>query len=140
MTANYFDHSGQIVTIGNKIGTGGEGAVFDIVGAPDFVAKIYHKTPSIEKGMKLRVMVGLAKKELMTVSAWPCATLHIGKGGPVAGLVMRRIKDHQEIHTLYSPAHRKTTFPDADWKFLINAGANCAAAFHALHEAGVVIG
>jgi len=57
--------------------------------------------------------------------------------GQIVGFKMPRIKGFKEIHTLYSPAHRKTTFPNADWKFLIHAAANCAASFHVFHKAKI---
>ena len=53
---------------------------------------------------------------------------------------MPRVEQHHEIHTLYSPAHRKVTFPHADWSFLIRAARNCAVAFDVIHGCGHVIG
>ena len=53
---------------------------------------------------------------------------------------MPRVEEHDEIHTLYSPAHRKVTFPHADWSFLIRAARNCAVAFDVIHACGHVIG
>lgn len=139
-SAALFDQIGAPIQIGQKVGTGGEGAVFEVLGSSDNVAKLYHKSPTAAHGLKLQAMARLARKEITSISAWPYATLHSTKAGPVVGFLMRRIRDHKEIHNLYSPAHRKTLFPSADWKFLIHVAANCAAAFHALHESGVVIG
>src|SRR5581483_286949 len=104
------------------------------------VAKIYHKALAASDAAKLRIMVGLARDELVRVAAWPTATLHERPGGPMVGFVMRRIKDYKEIHTLYSPAHRKTSFPQADWRFLVTTAANFAAALENVHECGVVVG
>jgi DNA-binding helix-hairpin-helix protein with protein kinase domain len=140
MPSDLFDHLGRPFRLGQQLGTGGEGAVFEIATAPDFVAKIYHKPPHAQAADKLRAMVGLAREDLLRVAAWPTATLHERPGGPPVGLMMRRIKDFKEIHTLYSPAHRKTVFPQADWRFLLNAAENCAAALANLHQCGVVVG
>jgi DNA-binding helix-hairpin-helix protein with protein kinase domain len=85
-------------------------------------------------------MVTLQRAELLKVAAWPSATLHERAGGPAVGLTMRRIRDYKEVHTLYSPAHRKTAFPQADWRFLVTVAMNCAAALDNLHECGVVMG
>lgn len=74
------------------------------------------------------------------MAAWPTATLHERPEGPIVGLLMRQIKDYKEIHTLYSPAHRKTTFPQADWRFLLTTAMNCAAALENMHSCGVVVG
>jgi DNA-binding helix-hairpin-helix protein with protein kinase domain len=135
-----YDHLGRKISLGTKLGTGGEGSVFEILGNQDFVVKLYHKTPPARHDAKLRAMVALANVELSRVAAWPIATLHDRPGGTLVGLEMRRIKDFKEAHMLYSPAHRKTTFPHADWKFLVHTAANCAAAFETLHKSGVVIG
>jgi DNA-binding helix-hairpin-helix protein with protein kinase domain len=135
-----FDHLGQPVRIGQRLGTGGEGVVFEVATAPDMVAKVYHEPPGAQKEAKLRAMVSLGRAELIKVAAWPTATLHERPGGPTVGLTMRRIRDYQEVHTLYSPAHRKTAFPQADWRFLVTVAMNCAAALLNLHECGVVVG
>ncbi len=134
-----FDHLGRPVTLGPLLGKGGEGAVFEIANNPELAAKLYDppKPPNYEG--KLRAMIALARKELCDVAAWPTATLHERPGGPLRGLVMRKIKGFKDIHFLYSPAHRKVTFPDKDWRFLVHTAMNCAAAFDTIHASGVVI-
>ena len=138
--ANLFDHLGRSIQLGQILGTGGEGTVFEVATASDLVAKIYHKAPAARTVAKLRTMVGLTRDELVRVAAWPSATLHERPGGQIVGLMMRRIKDFKEIHTLYSPAHRKTIFPQADWKFLVMTAMNCVAALENMHSCGVVVG
>jgi DNA-binding helix-hairpin-helix protein with protein kinase domain len=138
--AKLFDHLNQPVVLGAKIGTGGEGTVFEIVNSSEIVAKVYHKPLQSHRETKLRAMIGLSRKELLKFAAWPTATLHERPGGAVRGLVMRKIKGFNELHTLYNPGHRKTTFPQADWRSLISVAMNCAAAFDALHEGGVIMG
>ena len=53
---------------------------------------------------------------------------------------MPRISKPTEIHELYSPAHRKVTFPKADWRFLVRTALNCAAAFQSIHTNRIVVG
>ena len=136
----FFDHLGRLVRLGAPLGQpGGEGAVFEVVNSTDAAAKIYHHhvKPPVAK---LRAMVGLQREELLRIAAWPTATLHERPGGPAVGFLMRKVKGFKEIHTLYSPAHRKTTFPQADWSFLVTAAMNCAAAMDTVHHCGVVVG
>lgn len=140
VASNLYDNSGSLVALGRKLGTGGEGSVFEVPAVPSLVAKVYHKAQDSRKAEKLRAMVRLAVPDLLKVAAWPTATLHDRPAGPVVGLVMPKIAGFKEVHTLYSPAHRKKDFPQADWAFLIHTAVNCAVAFEAIHRCGHVIG
>ena len=123
--ANLFDHLNRPFTLGPEIGKGGEGTVYSVANSPDMVAKVYHLPLSLHHVSKLRAMLGLALPQLVQVAAWPTATLHDAPGGSVRGLVMRKIENFKEIHFLYSPAHRKAAFPQADWRFLAHVARNC---------------
>jgi DNA-binding helix-hairpin-helix protein with protein kinase domain len=85
-------------------------------------------------------MVQNADPELLKFAAWPTTTLHDAPGGLLVGFAMPRFSNYRAIHTLYSPAHRRTTFPHADWAFLIHTAMNCAIAFDTIHARGHVIG
>jgi DNA-binding helix-hairpin-helix protein with protein kinase domain len=137
---NLYDRNQRLVSLGARLGIGGEGEVFELRSSPSDVAKIYKNILSAQKEEKLRAMVALSAQELLKFAAWPKSTLHEKPNGRVVGFIMSRVRDHREIHTLYSPAHRKSTFPQADWRFLIQAALNSAIAFNALHHRGVVIG
>ena len=136
-----FRDSNGLVNLGKLLGRGGEGAVYEIAGCPDRVAKIYHpdKQPDSDKAAKLEAMSALKSAQILSFAAWPLDLLRSPQGAPV-GIVMPRVDGHKDIHTLYSPRSRKTEFPNADWRFLIRAAANTARAFAAIHETGCVIG
>ncbi|MDA0590548.1 MAG: hypothetical protein O3C17_21335 [Planctomycetota bacterium] len=131
---------GRTLKLGNLLGKGGEANVFDVEGNRDIVAKIYHAAPSREKLEKISWMTRLATPELSKFAAWPLATIHQRSHVPAIGILMPRVENASEIHELYGPAHRRTAFPSADWRFLIRAARNCAAAFATLHSKSVVIG
>lgn len=133
-----FDSLGKPVTLGPRIGKGGEAEIFEIAGEPSLLAKIYTK-PDAERTEKLRSMLKLGDADLLKFAAWPKSTLHATRGDTVAGIVMPRVIG-QEIHILYSPAHRKQAFPHADWSFLIHTAMNCALAFEVIHGKGHVVG
>ena len=120
--------------------TGGEGAVFDVVGRPDLVAKLYSKPQSKERCDKLRAMATLCSPDLLKIAAWPTATLSNGNPAAVQGILMPRIVNHKEIHHLYSVAQRKKNCPEADWGFLLHTARNCAIAFENVHAHGHVVG
>lgn len=137
---DYFDSRGQRVRLGKKLGSGGEGAVFELQGDALHVAKIYHRPASNDLAEKLTAMTSLATDQLLRFAALPIVTVSQLRSGPVAGIVMPRIRGQVEIHNLYSPAHRKTHYPEKDWGFLIHVAMNVAAAFESLHEQSIVIG
>jgi len=136
-----FDSKGSQLTIGKKIGSGGEGDVFEISSADQkFVAKIYHKSVDTQKQEKLQSMVQGCTDDLKNISAWPIDLIYKGKNGPICGFLMPKISDYVPIHKLYGPSHRKQLFPNVDWNFLIRAAKNVAAAFYVIHKYGYVIG
>jgi len=135
------DHLGNEVRLPAKpFATGGEGAVFDVVGRPDLVAKLYSKPQNKERCDKLRAMANLCSPDLLKIAAWPTATLSNGNPAAVEGILMPRIADHKEIHQLYSVAQRKKDFPEVDWGFLLHTARNCAIAFESVHSHGHVVG
>src|SRR6266511_4549477 len=109
------DHAGRPIDLGPQLAAGGEGIVCAVAGDAAAVAKVYHRRPDAAQAEKLAWMVQTAAPELCKFAAWPTATLHDSVGGPLAGFVMPRFNGYRAVHTLYSPAHRRTTFPQADW-------------------------
>ena len=85
-------------------------------------------------------MVSGCNDELKEFAAWPLDLLHDSKNGPVCGFVMPRITDCEPIHKVYGPSHRKASFPNADWKFLVRTAKNLAAAFYIIHKYGYIVG
>jgi DNA-binding helix-hairpin-helix protein with protein kinase domain len=134
------DHAGRRLDLGPELASGGEGVIYLLANDPARLAKVYHKPPSPETVAKLRVLVRDATPELCKFAGWPTATLHEAAGSPVVGFVMPKFTGYRAIHTLYSPAHRRATFPHADWTFLVHTALNCAAAFDAVHARGYVVG
>ncbi len=133
------DGRGDAINLGKELGRGGEGAVYDLVGQPDVVAKVYLKPPSAEHGAKLSAMAGMATPPLLRIAAWPTGTLH-DPSGAVAGFTMPKVGGHEPVFKLYGPKLRLQEFPKADWRFLIHAAANAARSFSTVHAAGLVIG
>jgi DNA-binding helix-hairpin-helix protein with protein kinase domain len=139
MTA-LFDRHGSVVRLGTELGRGGEGAVYELPGQPDLVAKRYHEIPHAAKQAKLRLMAEHIDSPLREYAAWPEDTLHLGANGPVVGFTMQRIEQRLPIHMLYSPAQRRESFPTVRYDFLVHVARNIAAAFATLHAHGHVLG
>ena len=125
--------------LGNEIGRGGEGAVFELRDKPHLVAKIYSKEPDQEKAEKILAMVRLKNERLLKLSAWPMEAYH-SSSGKLAGFIMEKLDGYRPIFELYNPNIRLQMFPRADWRFLIHAAINTARAFAGVHECGHVVG
>ena len=137
----FIDSKGSPVIIGKKLGSGGEGDVFLITSPdPSLVAKIYKKPLSSEKQEKLRLMAKGCNDDLKSIAAWPTDVLCTKKDGEVCGFIMPKITGWEPVHKVYGPSHRKELYPDADWRFLLRAAKNLAAAFDVIHAYGYVVG
>ena len=139
MPRTLLDAQGKLIGLAQELGRGGEGAVFDVVGRPDTVAKVYLKQPTPQMAAKLSAMAGLANDRLLRIAAWPKGTLH-DSTGKITGFTMAKFGGHRPIFQLYLPKSRLQSFPKADWRFLIHAATNAARAFATVHSTGLVIG
>lgn len=125
--------------LGEKIGEGGEGAVYALVSSPAEVAKIYRQPLVGEAAAKLEAMVSAGPGTLAIHAAWPRSLLR-GKDGRIDGFIMDRAGEPFDIHEVYSPRDRARHLPGSDWGFLVRVAANTAIAFAAAHAAGIVVG
>jgi DNA-binding helix-hairpin-helix protein with protein kinase domain len=136
---NIFDQQGKAVTLGKLLGRGGEGAVFEIVGEPDLVAKIYHPEKARERQHKIVAMVASGLQAKLPNAAFPISPL-FEAASMFAGFKMRRVGKQKPVHQLYSPVSRRNEFPNADYRMLLRTALNIAKAVAAVHAAGCVIG
>ena len=135
-----YTKSGAVIRLGNKLGTGGEGSVYEIAGNSRQVAKIYHRIPDAGRQAKLRYMADSSNAQLLRYASWPQETLHETTNGSVIGFLMPLVRNHVPMHILYGPAHRRQEFPKVAFDFLVLAARNTAAAFSTLHAQGHIGG
>jgi DNA-binding helix-hairpin-helix protein with protein kinase domain len=131
------DGAGRPVSIGPRLGIGGEGAVYAL--SANEVAKIYTAAPAPQRVAKLEALVRVASPEVRTIAAWPQQILR-ERSGRVTGFTMPRIEGRVSIATAMNPGSRKARFPQATWGWLIHVGRNLAVAMDAVHRTGVVVG
>lgn len=96
---------------------GGEGAVYDIIGHPDKVAKIYHSAADARKREpKIREMALISESNAFKSAnigkdiAWPLAPL-FDSNRQFVGFVMEKINSTTELDQLYVYPPQKTTMP-----------------------------
>ena len=135
------DSTGRTIQLGHLVGKGGEGNVYDVDGEPSLVAKVYHNTPLTEDQFcKLDLMVARRTAQLCKVAAWPEEILRRAPGNEPCGLLMPKLGKSRQLHELYGTTNRRLHFPEVRWHHLLLAARNLAAAFHTLHEQGIVVG
>lgn len=113
---------------------GGEGDVYDVVGAPGFVAKIYKPDKrTTERERKLSVMVS-NKPSVMEQYAWPLDVLY--ENGQFIGYIMPKINGKEKLRNIYVYDKRKGKL----WSLFIAIAKNLSAAVHNVHEIHQVVG
>jgi DNA-binding helix-hairpin-helix protein with protein kinase domain len=130
--------AGGTLTLGKKLGEGGEGAVYQTLERPELVTKIYAKPPTRLHLAKLEAMITAADPTLRSVSAWPVGVVY--GGAQPAGFTMPRLVAQYPLHDLLGPKRRQAIFPSAHWKFLVHTSINLARSFEVMHAHGIVIG
>ena len=166
--ADYRDSRGNTVSIEDTaLGSGGEGAVYRVVGSPGQVAKIWHN-PTPRAAEKIGVMVryppvaqapaptptggGLFRSRSNTAPtaasspfAWPQELLYDGSNRAVGFLMPAVDMDRfRESQAFFNPAARRRTEQDLNTTFndshLLGMARNLAEAVRQIHQAGHVIG
>ena len=135
----YTDDDRPLV-LGSQIGKGGEGSVWSITSEPEQAAKFYNKGLAADRVLKLEAMCRLKSENLLRIAAWPTTILKASASGQKVGLLMPRVTGYQEAHLLYTPKSRRTSFPEAQFPFILHASMNIVRAFATVHDAGQVIG
>jgi DNA-binding helix-hairpin-helix protein with protein kinase domain len=124
-----FDLAGRTLHLESQLGSGGEGAVYELRDRSDVVIKVYHKPLDPEKSSKIAAMARFGNERLLKLTAWPTEPIRVGSGtGPVGGFIMPKITGHRQAFSLYSPKLRLHEFPTATWQFLIRSAVNTALA------------
>ena len=132
------DGTGQMIRLGNLLGRGGEGKVYQLAEVESLVVKVYDRAPNPQTCRKLETLCSIWNADLSSVCAWPVTVVR-QQGAPI-GFVMPKIEGATEMHELYNNADRKRNFPRVDWGFLIQAAANLARAVQKLHDNSIIIG
>ncbi len=135
----FVDARGQHIKLGERLGAGGEGAVYAVEGHPALAAKIYHKPLDAEHVEKMQAMIARRSEALDVVSAWPQSLLFDARR-QACGILLPKINNALQLHELYGTSNRRQNFPDAKWHHLVLAARNVAAAFECMHQAGIVVG
>jgi len=159
--------SGAPIELGRELASAGEGRVTDVIGHPEWVAKIFHTTfPGVttkadlnrkraalaRKREKVAAMVhdkpnGWRDKKNHVVLAWPHDVLL--DSNTIVGFVMPKLdlSDVLELHQVANPSDRANPMPkgpkwarNMNFRHLSYVASNLAAAVETANLGGAVIG
>ena len=119
---------------------GGEGKVYNIVGEPKKVAKLYKNgLNDLQKERKLLVMVNNPpSKSVMSQIAWPLDVLY-DSSNTFVGFVMPKLAINEDLNVIYEYGSA-SKYPNVPWSNKIIIAKNLCAVLDAVHEAGHVVG
>jgi DNA-binding helix-hairpin-helix protein with protein kinase domain len=143
------------VRVGEQLGKGGQGHIYEVEGSSDFVFKRLKDealvaAPDLERRLAAMVAkrpAGWHDRSGHVCLAWPVDAVF--EGGRFVGYLMPWIdpKDAAEVHFVSNPSVRRdpgAKTPDwvrgFTWKYLLRTAANLALATDALHRGGIVFG
>lgn len=144
MTVVYPRRIAQTVTLGQKVGGGGEGTVYKVENTI-LAAKVYSGPVPLDK---LRIMIAQPPAGVPTVSrppnghirlAWPVDLIaDRGRNGPVTGFLMPLIDTEQALPLshVYHPGTRRKVWPRCSRRDLFLTCANTATVVSSLHQTG----
>jgi DNA-binding helix-hairpin-helix protein with protein kinase domain len=134
-----FTADGLPLNLEKRIGKGGEGEVYSVVGDNQNVIKFYTLPDLASRQEKIEAMIRAKLFERSQLVAFPSAVVK-DKNGRFVGFSMMKVSSHSPIHELYSPASRRALFPHADYRFLTRVATNVAKCIASVHQTGCVIG
>ncbi|MGH3854776.1 MAG: hypothetical protein ACRDR6_15030 [Pseudonocardiaceae bacterium] len=133
------DEQGRPLRLGDKLGEGGEGAVYRLAGHSSQAIKVYASPLTTERAQKIKLLTQFSQADIERFTAWPSG-LVFDENGRARGLLLPVVEHGKDIHHLYTPSSRRKHFPTANWRFLVHVSRNVARAFAAVHALGLVIG
>jgi len=154
---------GVTAELGDVLARAGEGTLYDVVGHPNWVAKMFH--PSLKdlqtKIAKVKAMTasqppGAVQPDGFVVLTWP---LHVVEDtadvrsetatAGASGYIMHKVDTATavEIHCMSNPSNRMNPLrnapqwtKNATWPHLVNVAANLCLAVGTAHRVNAVIG
>lgn len=139
MTLEHVVVGGQLYSLGEMIGKGGEGRVFALNGRSGAAVKLYNSRLRIDREEKVRAMVHGGFAAQTDLVAYPREVVS-DRVGNFLGFLMQLVSGYRPIHELYSPKSRQRYFPNVDYRFIIHVAVNVARAVGKVHQTGCVIG
>lgn len=111
---------GRRLTLGSRLGKGGEGEVYALKDDPSRAVKLYTNRQAGREG-KVLAMVRNRLSAHSSLVAFPLEAVR-NRRKEFLGFTMRRVDDHRPLFELYSPGARRDAFPNADLELTRSRG------------------
>lgn len=130
--------SGKQYSLGPMINQGGEGRIYEVIGSPGVVAKVYKPNVNVaEKEMKLRAMSSMVNGKPsggLTFTTWPLDLLY--DKGRFAGFTMIRIPKNKKINEIYDTSSSLVY----NWGSKLTFAYNLCVVVESIHKINQVCG
>ena len=151
--ALYYGRNHQIsYSLSSRLGGGGEGEVYEIIGNNNLVAKIYFdskfnptpesQNPRQELKEKIETMLDQPVDPYINgvlSIAWPQDILY-DQQGMFVGYTMPRVNSKHKIFAASRKREREKLYPSYNWKTAILIAYNLCLAVSVIHKTGAVVG
>lgn len=145
----YYTNNGEILYLGEFLGSGGEGAVYKIMNMPGKVAKIFttatvtddQKRKKLERKIKALINMHVSPRlDNILINTVPEGLIY-DKENTFVGYIMPLIATKFKLFDVTRDSvKRKKYFPELDYRGLIIVAYNLAEAVNYMHEHDIVIG
>lgn len=131
-------HTHRSVTLGRLLGTGGEGSVFEVVGQPNRVVKVFDaETRTEHRRIKLEL---LTSRQLSANGiGFPVAVISNAEGAFI-GYSMPRASGLDLQRTIMRPARFRTTYPGWTKSDLVDVCISFLEKVATLHSLNILLG
>ena len=118
---------------------GGEGEIYNVIGQPQIVAKLYKpgKITSDHERKLITMMSSPPSANVMTQIAWPQDVLY--KQSVFVGFIMQKFKLNEDLNVIYEYGSA-AKYPDMPWGNKINIAKNICVVVDEVHNSGHTIG
>ena len=139
-----YDTQNRPIQLGREAGKGGEAVIYEVVGQPERLAKLYTGPPRAGYDQKLSWMLDYPPHDPTLDQghasiAWPTELLYDNRQ-QLVGYLMPYIKNAVPLLEVFNPRMRARKLPGFDLRYLYRTARNLVITLAAIHAQSYVVG